>query len=85
MASGNTLTVLIATAATQPAWAFVAFTSGSTEPSPGDVIWGDTSDENGILEVQAICHALHHLRCFSCSLDGLVVVDLYLSHQASVL
>ncbi|KKL07581.1 hypothetical protein LCGC14_2584600, partial [marine sediment metagenome] len=27
-----------------------AFTSGSTEPSLGDTIWEDTSDENGILE-----------------------------------
>lgn len=34
-----------------PNWLFVAYTSGSTEPSPGDVIWGDTSDANAFLEL----------------------------------
>ncbi len=51
MASGDTLTVFTADKFSLTAgWAFVAFTSGGTEPSPGDTIWGDTSDENGILE-----------------------------------
>ena len=51
MSSGDTLAILVAQAAVPPNWAFVAFTSGSVEPSPGDVIWGDASNENGILEV----------------------------------
>ncbi len=50
MASGNTLVTWTPQSNLAPAWAFVAFTSGSTEPSLGDTIWGDTSDENGILE-----------------------------------
>ncbi len=50
MASGDTLAAWNAQGNLAPAWAFVAFTSGSTEPSLGDTIWGDTSDENGILE-----------------------------------
>ena len=50
MASGNTLAVFTPQHNLAPAWAFVAFTSGSAEPSLGDTIWGDTSDENGILE-----------------------------------
>ena len=50
MASGNTLERFEAQSTMPPDWAFVAFTSGSTEPSLGDTIWGDTSDENGILE-----------------------------------
>ena len=53
-ASGDTLVTFDARAGIQPSWAFVAFTSGSTEPSPGDTIWGDTSDENGILEVLSL-------------------------------
>ncbi len=50
MASGNTLVPLTPQNNIAPAWAFVAFTGGSTEPSLGDTIWGDTSDENGTLE-----------------------------------
>lgn len=50
MATGDTLAVFTAMSNIAPNWAYVAFTSGSTEPSLGDTIWGDTSDENGILE-----------------------------------
>ncbi len=50
MASGDTLWAASAGAYMLPLWAYVAFTSGDTEPSLGDTIWGDTSDENGILE-----------------------------------
>lgn len=53
-ASGDTLVTFGPRSGMQPSWAFVAFTSGSTEPSPGDTIWGDTSDENGILEVLSL-------------------------------
>lgn len=57
MAADNSLQEFNALSNMFPSWVFVAFTSGSTEPTPaspssaGDVIWGDTSDENGILEV----------------------------------
>ena len=54
MASGDTLVTFDARSGIRPSWAFVAFTSGSTEPSPADTIWGDTSDENGILEVLSL-------------------------------
>ena len=54
MASGDTLATFDARSGIRPSWAFVAFTSGSTEPSPGDTIWGDTSDENGFLEVLSL-------------------------------
>ena len=50
MASGDTLQVFEPQSNLAPNWAFVAFTGGSTEPSLADTIWGDTSDENGILE-----------------------------------
>ncbi len=50
MASGNSLQVFNPQNNLSPAWAYVAFTGGSTEPSLADTIWGDTSDENGILE-----------------------------------
>ncbi len=50
MATTNTLAIFAPQSNLAPAWAFVAFTGGSTEPSIGDTIWGDTSDENGILE-----------------------------------
>jgi hypothetical protein len=50
MASGDTLVTFDARSGIRPSWAYVKFTSGSTEPSLGDTIWGDTSDENGILE-----------------------------------
>ena len=51
MASGDTMFVFPALAALPHNWFWVAFTSGSTEPSLSDVIWGDTSDENGELEM----------------------------------
>ena len=55
MASGDTLAVLVAQAAVPPNWAFVAFTvAGTNTPVVGDVIWGDTSNENGILEVLVV-------------------------------
>ena len=54
MASGDTLTTFDARSGIRPSWAYVKFTSGSTEPSPGDTIWGDSSDENGILEVLSL-------------------------------
>ena len=54
MASGDSLATFDARSGIRPNWAFVAFTSGSTEPSPGDTIWGDTSDENGFLEVLSL-------------------------------
>lgn len=52
--SGQTLVTFDARSGIRPNWAFVAFTSGDTEPSLGDTIWGDTSDENGILEVLSL-------------------------------
>lgn len=50
MASGNTLAIWDALGTTSPDWFYVAFTDGSTEPSLGDTIWGDTSDANAVLE-----------------------------------
>ena len=50
MASGDTLVTLFATDSTAPSWLWVEFTSGSTEPSLGDTIWGDTSNANAVLE-----------------------------------
>lgn len=50
MASGETLGKLTALHRIFLDWLFVAFTSGSVEPSPGDTIWGDTSDATAILE-----------------------------------
>lgn len=54
MASGDSLFSLIAISNLAPDWLFVAFTSGSTEPTAdGDgtaVIWGDTSDATARLE-----------------------------------
>lgn len=54
MSSGDTLVTWDALANKPPAWAFVAFTSGSVAPVAGDVIWGDTSNENGVLEVISV-------------------------------
>lgn len=54
MASGQTLIPNDALGNRPPAWVFVAFTSGSVAPVAGDVIWGDTSDENGILKVISV-------------------------------
>lgn len=51
MASGDTLHSWAPEMARLAAdWVFLPFTSGSTEPSLGDTIWGDTSDENGVLQ-----------------------------------
>lgn len=50
MATGDTLAIFGAMDNNAPDWLFVAFTSGSVEPTPGDTIWGDTSDANAILE-----------------------------------
>ena len=50
MATGDTLAVFDAMSNNAPDWLWVAFTSGSVEPTPGDVIWGDTSNANAILE-----------------------------------
>ena len=50
MASGDTLVPFGLRGNLAPDWAWVAFTGGDTEPSLGDTIWGDTSDETGILE-----------------------------------
>ena len=54
MASGQTLIPSDALNNSPPDWAFIAFTSGSTAPSLGDVIWGDASDENGILQILSL-------------------------------
>jgi len=54
MASGNTLAILTRLDNLFPEWLFVAFTSGSTEPSPGDTIYGDTSAANARLEYIAL-------------------------------
>lgn len=50
MASGDTLLTLLPAHNTAPNWFWVAFTGGSTEPSLGDTIWGDTSNANAVLE-----------------------------------
>ena len=54
MASGDTIAAFTPLSNISPAWLFVAFTGGSTEPTAdGDgtaVIWGDTSDANAVLE-----------------------------------
>lgn len=34
-----------------PAWRYVKYTSGSVEPTPGDTLWGDTSNATAILEL----------------------------------
>jgi len=50
MASGDTLGIWIAQSMLMPNWMWVAYTGGDTEPSVGDVIWGDTSNANAYLE-----------------------------------
>ncbi|KKN37291.1 hypothetical protein LCGC14_0764900 [marine sediment metagenome] len=54
MASGDTLNIFTALHNIPPDWEWVAFTSGSTEPTAdGDgtaVIWGDSSNATGVLE-----------------------------------
>ena len=50
MASGDTLVVLHPNNNSAPSWLWVEFTSGSTEPTLGDTIWGDTSNANAVLE-----------------------------------
>ena len=54
MASGDTLIEFSPQNNLPPDWLFVAFTSGSTEPSLGDVIFGDTSNAEGTLEYLAL-------------------------------
>ena len=50
MASGDTLVTLFPNNNSAPSWFWVEFTSGSTEPTLGDTIWGDTSNANAVLE-----------------------------------
>lgn len=50
MASGDTLIKLFPRMNMSPDWFFVKFTSGDSEPSLGDTIWGDTSNANAVLE-----------------------------------
>lgn len=50
MAAGDTLATIFPNHNAAPAWLFVTFTGGSTEPSLGDTIWGDTSNANAVLE-----------------------------------
>ena len=50
MASGDTLVTLHPNNNNAPAWFYVAFTSGATEPAIGDTLWGDTSNANGVIE-----------------------------------
>lgn len=50
MASGDTLVTFTPQNNLSPAWMYAEFNTGSTEPSVGDTIWGDTSDANAILE-----------------------------------
>lgn len=50
MATGDTLASWEAPGGTGPNWIYVKFTSGSTEPSLGDTIWGVTSDASAVLE-----------------------------------
>ena len=50
MASGDKLFDFGALDALGPPWVYVKFTSGSTEPTLGDTIWGDTSDANAVLQ-----------------------------------
>ena len=52
MASGNLLLPLPSCAqlTTAMKWIYGVFTSGSTEPSLGDTIWGDNSNANAVLE-----------------------------------
>lgn len=54
MASGQSLCRFVPLSNLPPDWLFVAFTSGSVEPTPNgdgtDVIWGDTSDAQARLE-----------------------------------
>ena len=50
MAAGDTLVTLFPNNNSEPSWFWVEFTSGSTEPSLGDTIWGDTSNANAVLE-----------------------------------
>jgi len=50
MATGDSLLHYQASMINQPTWMWVAYTSGSVEPTVGDVIWGDTSNANAYLE-----------------------------------
>lgn len=50
MASNDTLHVIVPAHNLSPTWLWVAFTSGSTEPSLGATIYGSTSSADAILE-----------------------------------
>lgn len=50
MATGNSLVSPSPASSPARAWLYVAFTGGSTEPSLGDTIWGDTTSTNAVLE-----------------------------------
>lgn len=50
MATTDLMAFLTPAHFTPVSWFFVKFTSGSTEPSKGDTIWGDTSNANAVLE-----------------------------------
>ncbi len=54
MASGDTLIAFNPQSNVPPDWEWIAFTSGSVEPSLGDEIWGDTSGATGFLEYLAL-------------------------------
>ena len=50
MATGDSLLIFTPQSNVSPDWLWVAFTGGDAEPTPGGVIWGDTSNANAILE-----------------------------------
>ena len=50
MATTDQLAVFTALDNIAHGWQYVVFTSGSTQPSLGDTIWGDTSNANAVLE-----------------------------------
>ncbi len=50
MSAGDSLNFFTPQHNNAPSWFWVAFTSGSTEPSLMDTIWGDASNANAVLE-----------------------------------
>ncbi len=54
MASGDTLIEFTPQNNLPPDWLYVGYSSGSTEPSLGDDIFGDTSNAEGVLEYLAL-------------------------------
>ncbi len=50
MATGDTLVVFTPASNLSGDFQYVAYTSGDTEPTVGDTIWGDTSNETAVLE-----------------------------------